>query len=366
MGETGVAGLAPWPDLMAALSDVVVARVRQVWQVLGLAEPLRSGPQSVAELAEYAGVDASSLHRMLRLLACVGDLDEPEPGVFALTSGSRHRPSLPFGPAAEGIPASGGLQAATRIRDEMPAIAGPVAEVFSVRGFIFSLFTGKPAFNEFVGTDGFTYFGQETGTASELHTFTASATVQTAPAVISTYDFSSCRVVIDVGGSSGALIFAVLRAYPGAEGIVFDSPSGCEQARQRLGEAADLAGRWRVIPGDFFDGVPGLGDIYLLKSVLHDWSDDRAVTILRNCRRAMPPGARLLVIEPVLAATAQRTAPYLKAVLSDLICLLMTEGGHERTEAAFGDLLGTAGFQVTSVAPAAAPSHFHLIEAVPA
>jgi hypothetical protein len=178
--------------------------------------------------------------------------------------------------------------------------------------------------------------------------------------VVAAYDFSRLRTLIDVGGGQGELLIALLRANPTATGVLFDLPSVIEGAQQVVG-AADLAGRCALVAGNFFEEVPGGGDAYLLSGVIHDWSDDKAVAILKNCHRAMGENGTLLLIERVLPSRVERSAtlqPY--ALLSDLN--MMVFGGLERTEAEFRELFARAGFVLTRVIPTSSP--FSVIEGV--
>src|SRR5437879_3951714 len=165
--------------------------------------------------------------------------------------------------------------------------------------------------------------------------------------------------------SNGTLVGAILAANPGLRGIVFDLPSGVEGARCHL-EAAGLGGRCEIVAGDFFVApLPSGADAYVVKSVIHDWDDERSRAILTNCRRAMPAHGRLLLIEPVVPAKVDGSAAHRMMVMSDLNMLAVT-GGRERTEAEFWELLNSTGFRLAAVVPARAPSNFSVIEGVPA
>ena len=113
-----------------------------------------------------------------------------------------------------------------------------------------------------------------------------------------------------------------------------------------------------MVPGDFFEAVPGGGDLYLLKSVLHNWDDARSRTILRNCRDSMPSRSRLLVIERVVPEGGGAS----DAKLFD-INMLVTVGGQERTEEEHRNLLHASGFELVRIIPTA--SQLSLIEGVP-
>lgn len=150
----------------------------------------------------------------------------------------------------------------------------------------------------------------------------ADHTREVAPGILAAGDFSRFDALVDVGGGDGTLIAAILKAVPGMRGVLFDLPAGVEAAVQTL-EAAGVSERCEVVTGDFFTSVPDGADAYLLKSVIHDWDDERAVAILRSCRRAMPATGTVLVVEPVLPARAQ--APESTGtVMSDINMLVIT------------------------------------------
>jgi O-methyltransferase domain len=105
----------------------------------------------------------------------------------------------------------------------------------------------------------------------------------------------------EIGGGNGTLIAAILKTAPKLRGVVLDSPSGSAEASRQL-EVNSLSERCEVIAGDFFSSVPRNGDAYILKSIIHNWDDERSVTILRNCREAISADGKLLLIERVMAA----------------------------------------------------------------
>jgi len=129
----------------------------------------------------------------------------------------------------------------------------------------------------------------------------ADVAVMIAKAILATYDFSSARVVVDVGGGRGELISTVLDAHPGLRGVLYDLPRVIEAAREKLGRAG-IADRCDAIGGDILSSVPGGGDVYLLSRVIHDWDDEKSILILRNCRAAMVQTSRLLLAERTIGA----------------------------------------------------------------
>jgi hypothetical protein len=190
--------------------------------------------------------------------------------------------------------------------------------------------------------------------------FNASETslvTQVANAVASAYDFSGFRMVIDVGGSHGALLIAILSVNPELRAVLFDLPHVVEGAREPL-VAAGLLERCQIIGGDMFEAVPAGGDAYLLSRVIHGWNDDRAMVILANCRRVMGSQGKLLVAEEVIPSGD--VPSYGK--LSDLN-MLVSPGGQERTEAEYRALYAAAGFTLTRVIPTR--SRISVIEGMP-
>ena len=153
------------------------------------------------------------------------------------------------------------------------------------------------------------------------------------------------------------MLATVLKAYPHMRGILFELSHAIEGASALL-EREGVAPRCEVVGGDFFRSVPEGGDAYLLKLVLHDWDDERALQILRNCQRVMRPKGTLLLVDFVLRAEDERDL----GKFADLEMLVLTSGGRERTELEFRDLLGKAGFRLTRIVPTASPKS--VIEAV--
>jgi O-methyltransferase len=178
--------------------------------------------------------------------------------------------------------------------------------------------------------------------------------------VLAAYDFSAVSHLLDVGGGSGELIGAVLGRHPQMRGTVFDLVRCAEPATTHLARLG-LANRAAFLAGDFFASVPAIADAVILKSVIHDWDDQRSCVILLNCRRALPENGKLLLVERIMPASPVADELHRSHALSDLN-MLRGPGGRERTEAQYRDLLGKTGFHVTSVTAA---GRFAVIEAFP-
>jgi O-methyltransferase domain len=211
-----------------------------------------------------------------------------------------------------------------------------------------SVRTGEAIVERALGLPLWEYFAQHPEKAELCNeSMTNFSNTETA-AIMDNYDFSSTRMLVDVGGGLGTLLGAILNRYLDVRGILSDLPSVIDSAH-REAERHGLANRCRFVGIDFFASVPVGGDTYILKHVIHDWNDERAAQILRNCHAVMLPGAKLLVIEAVIVPGNE---PSLGKVL-DLQMLLI--GGKERTEQEFRALFQATGFELTRIVPTASP-----------
>jgi hypothetical protein len=331
------------PRQLPSGAGPLVDCVLEVARRLSLVDGLSAGALSAEDLARATGTHGPSLYRLLRVLACVRVVDEIEPGVFARTPAGRAEPR----PDAAALP-------------PLP----PLPPLFGAGSLLYAVRTGQPAFRAVFGQPVFDYIASDPAASAALATFTAGATERAAPAIVDAADFARFATVVDVGGGAGTLVKHILSACVSVHGVVFDTAASGPAAVRELTSVPELAGRWEVRAGDFFDHVPPGGDAYVLKSVLHDWDEAAAARILRNCRAAMTPAARLLIFEPVLPRAAAWSPAHLPAVFSDMICLVMSDGGRERTEAEFRALLAAAGLQTVAVSPVPGSAHFHKVEAV--
>jgi hypothetical protein len=163
-------------------------------------------------------------------------------------------------------------------------------------------------------------------------------------AMLEAYDFSSVRVLADIGGGNGSLLTAVLKRYPAMQGILYDLPSVTERAKVGLDVA--LAGRCQILAGSFFESIPAGADSYLMRHIIHDWDDEKALRILQNIHRAMAPAGKLLLVEGVIPPGND---PSFTKLLD--LTMLVIPGGKERTEAEYRTLFQAAGFRLTNMVP---------------
>jgi O-methyltransferase domain len=334
----------PTPPPQALLEMVFgmwMPRAVQIAAELGLADLLVDGPREINELAVATETHAPSLYRLLRALASANVFAETEPGLFAQSDYSTYLVS----------------SHPTSLRD-VARMNGAEWQWRSYAALAHSIKTGEPAFNQVYGVDLWQYFDKIDPAAGRA--FDAAMTNVSArsnESVARTYDFSSFRTLVDVGGGRGSTLAAVLAAHPGLHGILFDRPSVVSGAKEIL-QAAGVADRCQVTPGDFMtDPVPAGADAYMLKGAINGWNDEDACAVLRNCRHAMPGPGRVLVVEPVLPPPPVKV-PWYAAGLD--MQLLKDSPGHARTEQQFQTLFEAAGFTLTRILSTASP--FSIVE----
>jgi hypothetical protein len=217
--------------------------------------------------------------------------------------------------------------------------------------------TGEPAFEHVFGMPVFDHYYAAHPAAARVGAAGLSArSAAENAAIVAAYDFSTADYVMDVGGGEGNLLRTILAAHPRLRGALFELPHVVDLARSALVEASETD-RCELLAGDFFTAVPHRGSLLLLEKVIHDWTDERAATILRNCRAALPVGGRLLLMENVIPPG---NGPSFGKWL-DLL-MLVYAGGRERTAEEFHGLLATSGFEMKQVVPTAA--NVFVIEAV--
>ena len=287
---------------------------------------LVDGQTPVADLARARDLHEPTLYRVLRLLAAIGIFEESPGRLFALT---------PLG-ALLRSDAKGSLREFA-VFNGSPWVNGAYGNLEH------SLRTGSPAFVGAFGQDMFAYLAGHPKDAAVFNGAMTSMSRDGAPAICDAYDFAGVRSVVDVGGGHGFLLSTILRAHPALRGVLFDLPAVVDGARAQL--AADgVAERCEVVAGDFFRAVPAGADRYLLKFIIHDWDDERAIQILRKCRDAMDPDGRVIVAEIVVEPGN------VMALLRDVQMLALT-AGRERERAEFASLFAAAGLELVRVLP---------------
>ena len=298
---------------------------------LKIADLLAHGPKSVADLASVASVNEDILYRVLRALASVGVFVESEHRVFA---------NSPFSEV---------------LRTDVPGSMWPMVlwmcdpfhfDVY--RDIMPTLKDGKPGIEHVFKKPAFDVIFSNEKLAQVFNNAMTMFSALVIPAVLEAYDFSGIGTIADIAGGHGFVLTAILKKYPQMKGILFDLDHVVAGASRRIDEM-NLGNRVELVPGDFFKSVPP-ADAYVMKHIIHDWDDEKALTILKNCAVHLKPGGKVILIEDVLSPGNE---PNMGKWID--IEMFMMPGGKERTEEEFRDLFARSGLKLTRVFPTKSP-----------
>jgi O-methyltransferase domain/Dimerisation domain len=326
--------LVPAPiAVLDMMTGAFFARAIYTAAKLGVADVLNDGPLTAEAIADRIDANPDAVGRMLRTLASRGIFAQQADGRFALT------------PLADVL------------RSDAPT---------SVRGLVlfwgderhwehwgqlpYAVRTGQPTVEALRGKPMFEFLDDDPEFAAIFNDGMTSASDMEIPTVLAAYDFTGMGAIVDVGGGHGRLLAAILRKWPRAHGILFDSETVVEGAPAVL-DAAGVSDRCSVVGGSFFESVPSGGDAYVRKHIVHDWDESNVLQILRNVRAAMSSNAKLLVIESVVPDDDRE---HLSKTLD--LEMLVVATGRERTANEYAELLRTAEFRFTRVIPTVGPT----------
>lgn len=330
----------PHLAMLKITGHVMLARCIGIAAELGLADMMETGRLNAAALAKLTNTHEGALYRMLRYMASHGIFAEEPDGKFRNTPMSNLLRS--------GTPES--------MRDSVrQSWQDIVWDVY--KSLPHTITTGEPAFNAAFGTDFFAYLATNQTVGAQ---FDAAMAKQSGPenaAIASAYPFEQSRVVVDVGGGRGGFMATLLKTYDGIRGLLFDQAYVLEQPNAV--KDAGLGFRCDFVAGDFFAAVPKGGDVYVLKRILHDWDDDAALRILKNCAAVMTFTSRVVVVDAVLKPGNEPDPN--KGLDMGIMALLR---GRERTAQEFHSLFAAAGLRVTRIIATPAPSTMSIIEGV--
>jgi hypothetical protein len=338
--STDVNELSPSMQMSKSILGFTEPAAIHVAARLGIADLVTKAPGTAEELATATKTHAPSLRRLLKFLASVG--------IFREDAAQRYQHTALSETLRSDHPES--------MRDFAIALGsdfcwrpyGALSETIR---------TGQPAFNHVFGTSFFEYLGTHPEDASAFDAAMTSLSSRDIAPILAAYDFSKFERIVDVGGGHGALLHAILSANPKLRGVLVDQPAVVEGAVAL--RSGVIAARSEIVGGDIFKSVPEGADAYVEKYIIHDWNDEDALKILKNCRRALDRGGKMLLLEAVLGAPNEPDATR----FGDLLMLMLLQG-RERTESQFTVLLREAGFVLTRVIPTA--GGVSIIEGVPA
>lgn len=322
--------------LLLLLSGEWVSRALYVATKLEIADYLQEGPKSIQEIADYSQTNPESLQRVLHMLASFGIFEERESGIYAnneesallskSSPDSLHRLSTFYG-------------------EEIHSAWDQLLK---------SITTGTTAFQLSYKQPVFSYFKEHPDRANLFQEAMKEKSTAVIKSSLSAYNFGQFNSLYDIGGGYGQFLLAILKKYPDLKGIVFDVSEVIQAIPKRNPQI--LQEQCKLCSGDFFTEVPKGADAYLLKSVLHDWEDNKAEEILKNCHRAMNQDSKLLIVEAVILPKNQSVY----ANCMDVLMLAIT-GGRERSLAAFSQMLDKSGFVLKQVYPTS--TEFSILEA---
>jgi hypothetical protein len=307
--------------MMSLFMSFIPTRVIYVAAKLGLADHIRDDGASAQDLAQKLNVHADALYRVLRTLAGLGVLHQDENDRFFVT---------PFGETLR-------TDSPQSVRDY--AIYSHEFVYERISKIMDSVRTGKPVIEDFfenlrADPEQQAIFYAGSGNKSRIET----------AAISEAYDFSKSGTVVDVGGGNGAFLSNILASCEQVSGVLYEQRSAIEAAK--AGRGGSLP-RCEFVAGDFFEAVPSGGDTYVLKRILDDWSDEKVVQILKNCRKAMKSETRLLIIEPLMGPPNELTPGH----FADMNFLVTFSGGRIRTEEEHSNLLRQTGFRLQKNVP---------------
>lgn len=313
---------SPAGKLLHMLMQSALSRGIQVAAKLNVATLIGDEPKTAEELARLTGTHAPSLSRLLRFLAGNGVFQRLPDKRFALT------------PLAEPLrdgPRS--LRPVALWQDQL----SPAREQM-----LYSVQTGGSAFEKVFGKPIFEWHREHAEVAEIFNNAMSAHAANNHRSLVEAYDFGRFKVVTDIGGGHGALMTAILNANPKLKGVIFDLPQAIEGTKKKLAERG-LADRCEAIGGDFFEAVPAGGDCYLMSHIIHDWDDTKSIAIYKNIRKVMKPDGVLLTAEMILPDGNE----FSLGGYMDMLMLVISPGGLERTEAEYRALYEASGFKPT-------------------
>lgn len=305
---------------------------------LGVSDQLADGPRKSSEVAKAVGADPLNLFRLMRMLASIGVFTMDKQERFGLT---------PLGDTLRsGVP---GSLRDFAVAETTPGHWLPWGKMYE------AIKTGKPTCEPALGMELFDWYSKNPEEGEYFNGAMGNLSAAVSGEVTRIYDFAKVQKVVDVGGSHGILLAAILKANPQVRGILFDLPHVTATARESL-DTQGIREQCDVVTGDFFESVPPGADLHVLKQIIHDWSDSECTTILRNCHQALKPNGKLLLVEMVIPPD---NSPSMAQAMDLNMLVLLT--GRERTESEYRALLAAGGFKMERVMPTHSP--FSVIEA---
>ncbi|HEY7552995.1 MAG TPA: methyltransferase [Hyphomicrobiaceae bacterium] len=330
--QAETASSEPAAQMLSLLNACLATQALHAAARLGIADELKAGPRTIADLSKALETQADALDRLMRMLATLGVLKAGPGGTFGLTAlGETLRRDTP-----------------NSVRDWALYIGAPAP--WSAWGHLYgSIKTGVPGFVLAHGRPTYEFLESHPELGAPFNRWMNRQSAMHNLAIADAYDFTDCRVMADIGGGQGSTLAALLDRHRSLRGILFDKPSVVEKTALEIDRLRD---RCEVIGGDMLSSVPADADLYMIKRVLMIWGDDEAVRVLKNCVARLPPGGKILVVEMVMPPVGE-PGP---ATTFDILMLLANKGGRIRTEGEFRALFTAAGLKLERVIRTRSPN----------
>lgn len=324
-------------SIIEIVQGFYVTRAIGVAADLNLAEHLKNSSKSVTELAKLTDADEESLYRLMRMLASQGIFIEQENKIFTNNRLSK------------------------TLLDQQDSMRHMV--IHQVNGINWKMFekldyvvkTGNNAAQQVLGMDVFEYLEKNPNNNKIYNQAMTNSSLMLSYAVLSEYNFKNAKTIIDIGGGQGILLSMILHKYKTVNGIVFDLDHVVAGAKE-IAKQYHLIDRLKTISGNFFESIPEGGDIYLLKSIIHNLSDEQCIKLLKDIKNVLPEKGKILILEPII----KNDNRYSFAKLYDIQMLVGRSGGKERTKDEFIEIIKNSELKINKIIETAAP--FSIIE----
>lgn len=304
-----------------------ISQLVYVTAKLKLADLVAIGPRTSEELAGLTDTQPDMMYRVLRALASIGIFEENESHQFTST------------PLAE------------TLRSDLPNSQWALAIMMGEEHFrcwgelMYSLQTGKKSFDHLYDQPIFEYLNDHPESAKIFDAAMTSVHGRESLPMATAYDFSQFKSLVDIGGGNGSLLSTILSEHESVNGSIYDLFSVINRTQQSISNSP-VEDRIELLSGNFFEAIPAGFDCYLMRHIIHDWTDEECGIILQNCHAAMPDQAKLLIAESVIPTGNE---PFFGKLLD--ITMMLIPGGKERTEEEYRTLLADNGFELTQVVP---------------
>lgn len=307
---------------------------------LNISQLLNDRAKHISEISQAAECKERSLHRLLNALASIGIFRHVGNGYFENTASSRN------------------LSRSDSVLSDLISALNDEGIFESVNYLEESIRTGKPTIKKSTGYDFYGYLSSKLSMAKSFGNCMNALTDELTNSLLSAYDFSGYRSIIDIGGGQGRFLQNLLKLQTDIEGTLFETEEVIDMAKKKL-NTSDIINRCHLAAGSMFKKIPSGFDAYLMKHVLHNWDDDDALKILVNVRKVIPTHGKLLVCETLV--DTNRSNNQINHWL-DVAMMLVVEG-FERTQQEYKTLFEKSGFSLEKVT--LADGNLSLLEAKP-